>query len=294
LKISHGARNDGATSDNASFDGMTRQRTPDRAPGATNVSEWDARAYHTVSEPQFEWGKHVLGTLQLSGDERVLDAGCGTARLTALLVERLPHGHVVALDRSFSMAAVATSTLSGFQDQAAVVLADLIELPFVDAFDVVFSTATFHWVLDHDRLFANLSGALRPGGRLQAQCGGRTNLARFLERANELAHQPEYAAEFAGWTRPSNFATADDTRARLLHAGFVDVDAWQEHAPVTFANADAFRAFVKTVVLRPYLPRIAGEERRAAFVDRLVGDAAHDDPPYTLDYCRLNMTARRP
>jgi trans-aconitate 2-methyltransferase len=273
---------------------MTRQRTPDRARGATNVSEWDAHAYHTVAEPQFEWGKHVLGTLELTGAERVLDAGCGTGRLTALLVERLPDGHAVALDRSFSMAALATSTLAKFKARTAVVLADLVDLPFVGAFDIVFSTATFHWVLDHDRLFANLFRALRPGGHLRAQCGGRTNLMRFLERANELARQPAYAAEFSGWTRPSNFATPDDTRARLLHAGFVGADAWLEQAPVTFANADAFRAFVTAVVLRPYLPRITGEERRAAFVDRLVGDAAHDDPPFTLDYRRLNIVARRP
>lgn len=289
MKIGHCAKHD-----SASIGGMTRQRTPHAAPGATNVSDWDATAYHAVAEPQFEWGKHVLGTVEFTGAERVLDAGCGTARLTALIAERLPDGHVVALDRSFSMAAVATSTLAKFQHRAAVVLADLVDLPFVEAFDVVFSTATFHWVLDHDRLFANLFGALGRGGRLHAQCGGRTNLMRFLGRANELARQPEYAAEFAGWTRPSNFATADETRARLLHAGFTDVETWLEQAPVTFPNADAFRAFVTAVVLRPYLPRIAGEQRRAAFVARLVGDAAHDDPPYTLDYCRLNMFARRP
>lgn len=273
---------------------MTRQRTPKQASGATNVSEWDAHAYHSVAEPQFEWGKHVLGTLELTGTESVLDAGCGTGRLTALLARRLEQGCVVALDRSTAMAKLATSTLAEFGERTAVVLADLADLPFVGTFDIVFSTATFHWVLDHDRLFANVFAALKPGGRLHAQCGGGPNLARILARANELARQPEYAAEFTGWTRPSNFASDEETRARLARAGFVDVHAWLEQAPVTFRSADAFRAFMSTVVLRPYLPRIQDETRRNAFVDRMVTGAGADDPAYTLDYCRLNILARRP
>jgi trans-aconitate methyltransferase len=273
---------------------MTRQRTPNPARGATKSADWDARAYHTVAEPQFEWGKHVLATLELAGSESVLDAGCGTGRLTALLAERVPAGRVVALDRSLNMAEVADSTLAPFGDHVSVVLADLNDLPFTGAFDVVFSTATFHWVLDHDRLFANLFRALEPGGRVHAQCGGGPNLSRFLSRANALAREPEYAAEFSGWLRPSNFATAEDTAARLAHAGFVDVRAWLEPAPAPFGDAAAFRTFVTAVVLRPYLPRIDGDGRRAAFVDRLVEQAARDEPPYTLDYCRLNIIARRP
>jgi len=236
----------------------------------------------------------VLARLELAGTESVLDAGCGTGRLTALLAARLPGGRVVALDRSVNMARIAKATLASHDTHAAVVLGDLGDLPFVDAFDVVFSTATFHWVLDHDRLFANLFRALKSGGRIHAQCGGGLNLARFLERANALARKPEYAPEFSGWMRPSNFATAQDTHDRLFAAGFVDARAWIEPAPATFGDADAFRTFVTAVVLRPYLPRIQSEERRAAFVDRLVEAAAHDDPPYTLDYWRLNIVARRP
>ena len=273
---------------------MTRQRTPQQPGGAASSTEWDARTYHAVAEPQFEWGKSVLAGLELAGDERILDAGCGTGRLTALLAERIDRGIVVALDRSFNMADVASSTLERFGDSAAVVLADLVDLPFAEAFDVVFSTATFHWVLDHDRLFANLFRALRPGGRVRAQCGGGANLARVLARANALAREPEYATEFAGWNRPSNFASAEETQARLARAGFADVRAWIEPAPVTFADADAFRTFVATVVLRPYLPRIDGDQRRAAFVECLVDAASRDDPAYTLDYWRLNLTARRP
>ena len=276
---------------------MTEKRTPERREGArerANISEWDARTYHAVSEPQFEWGKRVLAALELAGTETVLDAGCGTGRLTALLANRLPQGQIVALDRSSNMTQVASSTLSPFRQHAAVVLADLVALPFAEAFDVVFSTATFHWVLDHDRMFANLFGALKPGGRIHAQCGGGLNLARLHRRAVALARSAQFAPDFVGWSDPWNYSSADVARDRLVHAGFTDVHTWLEEAPATFSDADAFRVFIKTVVLRPFLAPISDERRRAAFVDHVVDAAAQDDPPYTLDYWRLNITARRP
>ena len=275
--------------------GMTKQ--PERREGAkdrANIRDWDARTYHAVSEPQFEWGKRVLGALELAGTESVLDAGCGTGRLTALLAERLPHGEVVALDRSSNMTQLASSTLSPFRAHASVVLADLVALPFAKAFDVVFSTATFHWVLDHDRMFANLFEALKPGGRIHAQCGGGPNLAQLHRRAVALARSAQFAPDFVGWSDPWNYSSAEDARVRLVHAGFTDVHTWLEEAPATFADAEGFRVFIKTVVLRPFLAPIGDERRRAAFVDHVVNAAAQDDPPYTLDYWRLNITARRP
>lgn len=277
---------------------MTKPRiTPEeqaRAAEGTNIREWDARTYHAVSEPQFEWGKRVLATLELAGRENVLDAGCGTGRLSALLVERVPSGRIVALDRSTNMVQLASSTLGPFREHADVVLADLVALPFVGAFDVVFSTATFHWILDHDRLFANLFRALKPSGRLHAQCGGGRNLARLHERAVALARSSRFASDFAGWTDPWNYSSATDARARLGNAGFVGVRTWVEEAPARFPDAESFRVFIRTVVLRPFLAPIGDDQRRAAFLDHVVDAASRDDPPYTLDYWRLNITARRP
>jgi trans-aconitate methyltransferase len=260
---------------------------------AASAREWDARAYHTVSEPQFEWGRRVLSALALRGDEVVMDAGCGSGRLTALLADRLPGGRVVAIDRSANMATVAAETLARFGDRAAVAVADLSSLPFHDAFDVVFSTATFHWVLDHDRLFANLFAALRAGGRLNAQCGGGANLRRIHARADALAAEPEFAAFFGGWSVPKEFADADTTRARLERAGFREVDTNVEAAPFVFPDAPAFKAFVSTVVLRPYLARLEDDRLHIAFLDRIAEAAAGDSPAFELDYWRLNIAARK-
>jgi trans-aconitate 2-methyltransferase len=150
----------------------------------TGPKEWDARMYDRVSDPQFEWGLEVLDRLELAGDEFVMDAGCGSGRVTAKLLERLPNGRVLCVDASQSMIELAREALD---DRADYLVTDLLELEVDQPVDAVFSTATFHWILDHDRLFARLYDSLKPGGRLVAQCGGEGNVA---EHAGQLRPSP--------------------------------------------------------------------------------------------------------
>lgn len=258
--------------------------------------EWDAAAYHRISDPQFRWGMRVLERLPLRGDEVVIDAGCGSGRLTAELCARLPEGRVIAVDRSQNMLEEARRALaqSPWRDRVRFRAADLQELPAEEPVDVVFSTATFHWVLDHPRLFVGLFAALRPGGRLHAQCGGAGNLARLHGRAEALMRSPAFAGYYEGWTDPWEFASAEVTAERLRDAGFVEVETDLEPAPTTFADAAAFRIFIERVVLRHHLARLPDAAVIAAFLDPLVEQAAQDEPAYTLDYIRLNLRARRP
>ncbi len=115
------------------------------------------------------WGSAVLERLPLAGDETVLDAGCGSGRVTEELLERLPNGRVIAADNAPSMLVEARARLERFGDRVSFVECDLGRpLPVEGPVDAVFSTATFHWVADHDALFANLAAVLRPGGWLVA------------------------------------------------------------------------------------------------------------------------------
>lgn len=257
----------------------------------TRRRDWDAAVYHRVSAPQFEWGQRVLERLELRGDERVLDAGCGTGRLTAVLQARLPRGEVVAMDRSRDMTLRAREHLPR---EVEVVQADLLALPFPAAFDVVFSTATFHWVLDPVALYAGLREVLAPGGRLHAQCGGEGNLAQLNARVHALMRDPRHAARFADWREPWLFLGAERAAGLLRTAGFVDVQTRLRAAPTRFEDRAAYREFVEVVVLADYLTRIEAVQEREAFVDTLVAAAAADDPPFVLDYVRLELEATRP
>jgi trans-aconitate methyltransferase len=254
--------------------------------------EWDAATYHRVSDPQFAWGKRVLARLPLTGNETVIDAGCGSGRLTAELAERLPNGHVLAVDRSTNMVEQARSNLASFGDRVEVRCVDLAEFVSERPVDAVFSTATFHWVPDHDRLFTSVHACLRPGGRLMAQCGGAGNLARFRGYADEVAKRAEFAPAFTDFHAGWNYQPAEATAARLAQVGFVDVACSLEDAPTPFADEAAFRAFTRTVVLRAHLARFQDDAQREAYFDAVVARVAKEGP-FALDYVRLNIDARR-
>ncbi len=251
---------------------------------ASRGSDWDATAYDRLADPQARWGRAVLGRLVLEGTETVLDAGCGSGRVTEELLDRLPRGRVVALDASASMLDEARRRLARHRDRVQFVRADLLDLkPAVLAnrltVDAVLSTATFHWVTDHDRLFANLASVVRPGGRLVAQCGAEGNLARLLDAVRSLG------VERAGtWL----YASRDETLRRLDRAGFVDVDVWTNPEPTSFDDPAELADFLSTVILREHLATLAPDERRT-FVERVA--AAMGEP--VIDYVRLNIVARR-
>jgi trans-aconitate 2-methyltransferase len=242
--------------------------------------DWDARTYDRVAAPMTRWGLDVLERLPLAGSERVMDAGCGTGRVTEGLAERLPDGHVIALDGSSAMVAEARARLAQFGDRIEYVVADLASpLPIDDPVDAVLSTATFHWVPDHDALFRNLAAVTRPTGRLVAQCGGYGNIGRIKRAAATVGD---------GWLGPAHYETAEDTERRLTAAGYVDVRCWLTEEPTRFEPGEPFETYLRTVALGPQVERLP-EEDRDAYVHAVA--EAIGDP--LVDYVRLNITARR-
>jgi trans-aconitate methyltransferase len=251
--------------------------------------EWDAGAYHRLSGPQLGWGLEVLARLPLRGDETLLDAGCGTGRLTERLLERVPRGQVLALDYSREMLAAARAHLARFADRVTFLEMDLGTLALDQVCDVVFSTATLHWVLDQARLFRALHRALRPGGRLIAQCGGGPNLAAVLLQVDTVQNEPPFAAHLAGYAHPWEYAAADTAAARLRAAGFADVETSLTAAPVAFEDEGNYREFLRTIILRLHVERLP-EALRGPFVDAVVARVAR---PLVLDYWRLNLAGRK-
>jgi trans-aconitate 2-methyltransferase len=240
--------------------------------------DWDAATYDRVSSPLVKLATAVLDRLDLQGDETVLDAGCGSGNVTRMLLERLPQGHVIAVDGALSMVEHARAALDG---RATVLQGDLTELVLEERVDAVFSSAVFHWIADHDRLFERLFAALRPGGRIVAQCGGEGNVAAVRAAIDAVAEPA-----LAGWAGPWNFQSPAATAARLERIGFSEVETWPQTVRV---EPEDPREYLATVMLGSHLERIP-PQRRDAFVHAVL--AALPEP--AIEYVRLNLTGRRP
>ena len=243
--------------------------------------DWDADTYDRISGPMARWGQNVLSRLTLVGDETVLDAGCGSGRVTERLAERLPDGRVIAVDGSPAMIAAARERLSRFGRRVEYVTADLEKrLPVKEgSVDAVLSTATFHWIGDHPKLFRNVAEVIRPGGRLVAQCGGQGNIKSVLRAI---------AAAGESWPGPWTLAGPDETKTRLESAGFTDVETWLNDEPTPLDPGEPLREYLQTVVLGAHLERLK-PERRDAFVEAVAANL----PSSTIDYVRLNIVATK-
>jgi trans-aconitate 2-methyltransferase len=236
--------------------------------------EWDAASYDRLPIPMTRWGAVVVGWLDLTGDELVLDAGCGTGRVTQLLRDRLPHGNVVALDGSADMVERARERLG--DDRVQYVVTDLSQPLAIEPVDAILSTATFHWIPDHDALFRNLAEILRPGGQLAAQCGGAGNITSIEAALRALGSQSR-----------KNFATPQETKARLHAAGFTDIECWLHEEPTPIPESD-LESYLATICLGNLVEGMA-ETDRTAFVH----EVATRMPASVIDYVRLNIRARR-
>jgi trans-aconitate 2-methyltransferase len=240
---------------------------------------WDARTYDQSSQPQQAWAADVIARLDgIAPDATVLDVGCGTGRVTELLLAVVPRGRVLAIDASADMVALARQRLG---DRAHVWCQDVLQLDLDEPVDAIFSTAALHWVPDHDQLWERLAQALRPGGMLETQCGGEGNIDGVREVIEAVAR--EMTPELLGWS-PWVFASPQETERRLHAAGFTATRCWLQARPTRPQDVDAF---VRTSILAAHLERLP-QERREPFAAAVVAGVR-----LPLDYVRLNVSAVR-
>jgi trans-aconitate 2-methyltransferase len=261
---------------------------------SSSAADWDAARYHQVAQPHAAWGARVLDRLRLRGDEVVLDAGCGSGTVTAQLLKRFPSVRVIGADQSPAMLAEARVTLAGDPSRVSFVQTDLLEIdralarqPRVDA---IVSTATFHWIEDHQRLFDALHQVVNHGGRLVSQFGGGDNLAGFMRATDRVVALEPYVAHFRGKSLWRFFYSPERTRERLERAGFMDVEVWLGPSPQTFSDAEALGNFARAVVLRNHLNALPAN-LQDAFVTDVTAEIERDQGACVLDYVRLNADA---
>lgn len=256
--------------------------------------EWDAAEYEVLAAPMTGWGadflKYLVERRAIRGDEDVIDAGCGTGRVTELLLRCIPDGTVLAVDASEAMVEATAGRFAG-DPRVRVERRDLLRLEVERAVDMVFSTATLHWIKDHEHLFERFARTLKPGGRLVAQCGGEGNITRLRAAMGQVMREDRFEEFFVRWEDPWNFADPATTRARLKAAGFEEIETWLHEEVAEFDSIEELTGYLKTAVLGQhltFLPEAEHEPFAAAVAMQLAVRG-----PLVIDYVRLNILATK-
>ena len=170
-------------------------------------------------------------------------------------------------------------------ERATVRQADLTELTLDEPADAAFSNAVFHWIADHDTLFRRLHAALRPGGRLVAQCGGAATCSASTTLAREVASEEPYAPTWPAGRGPGTSPAPRRPPSGSAAPASATSRRWLEPYPVAPRDPTGY---LRSVCLGYHLEQLP-EELRAPYVE-----AVRERCGRELDYVRLNIVARRP
>jgi len=258
---------------------------------------WDAEAYRTSSSNQKKWALELLSKLNLRGDERVLDIGCGDGEITAAIAQRVPRGRAVGIDSSKEMVDLATRRFPSERcPNITFLLKDAAALNFCEDFDAVFSNACLHWVIDHRPVLAGIRKCLKSSGRLLLQMGGKGNAATVLEAIDSVLKTSPWVKHFDGFVFPYAFCGPDDYRPWLEALGFNISRIELLPKDMVHQGADEFAAWLRTTWL-PYTERVP-EPLREEFIYEIVAAHSRIRPPdadgrIQFTMVRLEVEARK-
>ncbi len=257
------------------------------------VHEFDGEKYAKASAHQKQWGSRLIDELELRGDERVLDLGCGDGALTVQLAERVLQGRVLGIDASQGMIHAARLHR---RDNLAFERMDVNDLCFEDEFDVVFSNATLHWVKDHEALLANVHRSLVDGGIARFNFAAEGNCAHFFKVVREVMARDAYAGPFASFEWPWTMPSVEAYQALLGRFRFSRSRVWGENADRTFPDAEALIGWIDQPSLVPFLEHVERSDRarfRDAVVERMLEETGVGDGTYFETFRRINVHAVR-
>ena len=257
--------------------------------GNENHYQWDSEDYARHSRAQFQWARELIEKLQPQGSEAILDIGCGDGKVTAVLAESVPQGRVVGVDQSFNMVCMARKRycLDGQHSNLAFCQMDAAHLGFAPTFDLVFSNAALHWVMDHPGVLEGVSLALKPGGRLLFQMGGEGNAADIIAAIDAVRARPQWKEYFQGFPFPYAFYSPRSYYTWLPKAWLEPIRAELIEKDMVHDGAEGLAGWGRTTWL-PYLQQVP-ESQRSDFLQQIIDLYLQDFPPDFNDQVHVKM-----
>ena len=229
---------------------------------------WNAKDYERHSQAQQKWARELIGKLDLTGTENVLDLGCGDGKVTAEIARSIYSGSVIGVDNSRSMIELAKEQYQPDKHpNLSFRVMDASSLSFEERFDVVFSNAALHWVKNHEPVVKGLYKSLKSGGKILLQMGGKGNASYILSVLDEIQSYPEWQQYFDNFEFPYGFLGIEEYEKLLLESGFNINRVELIPKDMEHAGKSGLKGWIRTTWL-PYTERVP-EEIRDKFIDTI-------------------------
>lgn len=250
--------------------------------------KWNPEEYQDNSDNQQKWGVDLITNLKLTGNERVLDIGCGVGNITAAIAERLPKGSIIGIDSSPNMVRQAKKNCPiSKHPNLSFMVKDASRMDFVNEFDIVFSNACLHWIKNHLPVLQGIQRGLRSNGRILLQMGGRDNAKHILEVITLLIKQPQWASYFTDFDFPYGFYGPEDYKGWLAETGLINKRLELVPKDMTHDRKDKFAAWIRTTWL-PYTQALPASLREQ-FINELVTEYVKLYPVDCNGYIHVQM-----
>jgi len=252
------------------------------------TARWNAADYAANSAVQQTWARELIARLNLRGDERVLDVGCGDGKVTAEIARTLPCGSATGVDASpqmirFARAAFPPGKFPNLQFR----VMDARHIRLQQRFDLVFSNAALHWVDDHPAFLRRAAACLCSGGRLVVSCGGKGNAQDVFVALRPEMRLKRWRQFFRRLPKPYFFYSPADYEKWLPQFGFKTIDVRLAPKDAVYAGLDKFVAWLRTTWL-PYVQRVP-EELREEFIAAVATRYLARHPPDTDGNIHVRM-----
>jgi trans-aconitate 2-methyltransferase len=250
--------------------------------------QWNASDYAKNSSQQQQWARELIGKLNLRGNERLLDIGCGDGKITAEIASYLSGGQAVGIDNSDEMINLAKGRYSSqIYSNLHFQVEDARRLPFCDEFDVVFSNAALHWVLDHLPVLQGIARSLKCGGRILLQMGGKGNADDVISILDVMIQSKEWSMYFDGFGFPYGFYDPDNYRVWLGDAGLKPTRIELIPKDMTHQGRIGLSSWIRTTWL-PYTQRLP-ESKREDFINEFVNAYMRKFPEDDWGFVHVRM-----
>ena len=249
---------------------------------------WDSQAYAKHSSVQYQWACELIDKLEFSGNESLLDIGCGNGAVSAQLAGKLAAGRVVGIDSSAPMIRSAKQSfpIVTYPNLSFYVM-DAAKLVFNDEFDVIFSNATLHWVKDQLAVLKGVKKSLKNSGIFLFQMGGKGNARDLIDVLDQLIDTTRWKPYFQDFVFPYGFYGTEEYQQWIQQAGLKPIRLELIPKDMVQEGKERFAGWIKTTWM-PYTQRIP-VQLRTAFISEIVESYLERFPIDSAGHIHIKM-----